>query len=163
MIYSINMHTTVYQFWRFVYHHEQSVIDHYVRSSLYTRSFCTGSKLYVGHFLWPQIALPIYLWICINNPLNPILFDLVAQKTILSWNFIIILCSIFFNKDLMRSLRLILARSKSKKFVRRTRFDFIFCTLHISLKHNMVKYICKINATCGVTESRREYFDNNWI
>ena len=25
MIYSINMHTTVYQFWRFVYHHEQSV------------------------------------------------------------------------------------------------------------------------------------------
>ena len=29
MIYSINMHTTVYQFWRFVYHPEQSVIDHY--------------------------------------------------------------------------------------------------------------------------------------
>ena len=55
MIYSINMHTTVYQFWRFVYHHEQSVIDHYTRSSLYTRSFCTGIKLYVGHFLWPRV------------------------------------------------------------------------------------------------------------
>ena len=25
------MHTTVYQFWRFVYHHEQYVIDHYAR------------------------------------------------------------------------------------------------------------------------------------
>ena len=35
MIYSINMHTTVYQFWRFVYHHGQSVIDHYARISLY--------------------------------------------------------------------------------------------------------------------------------
>ena len=54
MIYSINMHTTVYQFWRFVYHHEQSGIDHYARSLLYTRSFCTGIKLYVGHFLWPR-------------------------------------------------------------------------------------------------------------
>ena len=53
MIYSINMHTTVYQFWRFVYHHEQSGIDHYARSSFYTRSFCTAIKLYVGHFLWP--------------------------------------------------------------------------------------------------------------
>ena len=52
MIYTINMHTTLYQFWRFVYHHEQSVIDHYARSSLYTRSFCTGIKLYVGYFLW---------------------------------------------------------------------------------------------------------------
>ena len=31
MIYTINMHTTVYQFWRFVNHHEQSVIDHYAR------------------------------------------------------------------------------------------------------------------------------------
>ena len=27
------MHTTVYQFLRFVYHHEQYVIDHYARSS----------------------------------------------------------------------------------------------------------------------------------
>ena len=54
MIYSINMHTTVYQFWRFVYHPEQSVIDHYARSSFYTRSFCTAIKLYVGHFLWPR-------------------------------------------------------------------------------------------------------------
>ena len=64
MIYTINMHTTVYQFWRFVYHHEQSVIDHYARISLYTRSFCTGIKLYVGHFLWPlkNIAL-VYLQI----------------------------------------------------------------------------------------------------
>ena len=53
MIYSINMHTTVYQFWRFVYHPEQSVIDHYARSSFYTRSFCTAIKLYVGHFYGP--------------------------------------------------------------------------------------------------------------
>ena len=53
MIYSINMHTTIYQFWRFVYHHEQSVIDHYARSSFYTRSFCMANKLYVGHFYGP--------------------------------------------------------------------------------------------------------------
>ena len=57
MIYSINMHTTVYQFWRFVYHHKQSEIDHYARSSLYTRSFCTGIKLYIGHFLWPRCKM----------------------------------------------------------------------------------------------------------
>ena len=44
MIYLINMHTTVYQFWRFVYHHEQSVIDHYARISLYT--------LFVRYFVW---------------------------------------------------------------------------------------------------------------
>ena len=31
IMYTINMHTTVYQFWRLVYHHEQSVIDHYAR------------------------------------------------------------------------------------------------------------------------------------
>ena len=30
MIYTTNMHTTVYQFRRLVYHHEQSVIDHYI-------------------------------------------------------------------------------------------------------------------------------------
>ena len=41
MIYTINMHTIVYQFWRFVYHHERSVIDHCERISLYTLSFCT--------------------------------------------------------------------------------------------------------------------------
>ena len=34
MIYTINiLYTTVYQFWRFVYHLEQSVIDHYIRRS----------------------------------------------------------------------------------------------------------------------------------
>ena len=60
MIYSISMHTTVYQFWRFVYHHEQSAIDRYARSSLYTRSFCTGIKLHVGHFLWPQDLVSVY-------------------------------------------------------------------------------------------------------
>ena len=30
-------------------------IDHYARSSLYRRSFCTVIKLYVGHFLWPLL------------------------------------------------------------------------------------------------------------
>ena len=63
MIYSINMHTTVYQFWRFVYHPEQSVIDNYARSSFYTRSFCTAIKLYLGHFLWP-LFIQIPLSVC---------------------------------------------------------------------------------------------------
>ena len=75
MIYSINMHTTVYQFWRFVYHPKQSVIDHYARSSFYTRSFCTVIKLYVGHFLWPLLAgqisifflRPLYLFVSVNS------------------------------------------------------------------------------------------------
>ena len=31
---------------------DQFVIDHYARSSFYTRSFSTAIKLYVGHFLW---------------------------------------------------------------------------------------------------------------
>ena len=39
MKYSINMHTTVYQFWRFVYHHEQSVMDQY--------AVCTNIIIYV--------------------------------------------------------------------------------------------------------------------
>ena len=61
MIYSINMHTTVYQFWRFVYHHEQSVIDHYARISLYhfvRRSDCTYI-IYHGPYL--SIYLSLYL------------------------------------------------------------------------------------------------------
>ena len=54
------MHTTVYQFWRFVYHHEQSVIDHYARISLYTLSFCTKIRLHVYHLSWPhQLSLLI--------------------------------------------------------------------------------------------------------
>ena len=57
MIYSINMHTTVYQFWRFVYHNEQSVIDHYARISLYTLSFWTKIRLHVYHLSWPQTSL----------------------------------------------------------------------------------------------------------
>ena len=55
------MHTTVYKFWRFVYHPEQSVIDHYARSSFYTRSFCTAIKLYVGHFLLPLTSMGILM------------------------------------------------------------------------------------------------------
>ena len=51
--YTINMHTTVYQYWRFVYHHIQSVIDHYARISLYTLSFCTKMRLHVYHLSWP--------------------------------------------------------------------------------------------------------------
>ena len=54
MIYSINMHTTVDQFRRFVYHHEQSVIDHYARISLYTQSFCTKIRLHVYHLSRPH-------------------------------------------------------------------------------------------------------------
>ena len=53
MIYSLNMHTTVYQFWRFVYKFEQSVIDHYARISLYTLSLCTKIRLHVYHLSWP--------------------------------------------------------------------------------------------------------------
>ena len=55
LIYSINMHTFVYQF-------EQSVIDHYERISLYTKSFCTEIRLCVYHFLWPPNAKGIYIW-----------------------------------------------------------------------------------------------------
>ena len=51
MIYTINMHATVYQFWRFVYHHEQFVIGHYARISLYTLSFCTE--------IWEGTRLPL--------------------------------------------------------------------------------------------------------
>ena len=54
MIYTINMHTTVDQFWRFVYHHEQSVIDHYARISLYTLSFCTKIILHVYNLSWTR-------------------------------------------------------------------------------------------------------------
>ena len=53
MIYSINMHTTVYQFWRFV----QSVIDHYLRISLFTLSFCTKIRLHVYHLSLPPPPL----------------------------------------------------------------------------------------------------------
>ena len=52
MIYSIYMHTTVYQFWPFVYHHEQSESDHYARMSLYMLWFCTKIRLHkssAGH------------------------------------------------------------------------------------------------------------------
>ena len=56
LIYSINMHTTVYQFWRFVYQFEQSVIDHYARISLYTLSFCTKIRLHVYHLSLPRRA-----------------------------------------------------------------------------------------------------------
>ena len=49
LIYSINMHTFVYQF-------ERSVIDHYERISLYTKSFCTEIRLHVYHFLWPRFS-----------------------------------------------------------------------------------------------------------
>ena len=38
-----------------MYYHEQSVIDHYARNSLYTRSFCTEIKLYTGRFCDPHI------------------------------------------------------------------------------------------------------------
>ena len=71
MIYSINMHTTVYQFWRFVYHHEQSAIDHYARSSLYTLSICTKIRLHVYHLSWPLFnRRPILLiWHLGNFPL----------------------------------------------------------------------------------------------
>ena len=74
------MHTTVYQFWRFVYHLEQSVIDHYARSSFYTRSFCTAIKLYVSHFLWPRrphllhplLHASLWCWYWQSNfPMNP--------------------------------------------------------------------------------------------
>ena len=37
------MRTTVYQFWRFVYHHEQSVIDHYARISFIRYHFIRRS------------------------------------------------------------------------------------------------------------------------
>ena len=73
MIYTINMHTTVYQFWRFVYHYEQSVIDHYARIS-----FCTKIRLHVYHLSWPKIKIPVYkkcyflncftqAWMCPSN------------------------------------------------------------------------------------------------
>ena len=55
MIYTINIHTTVYQFWRFVYHHEQSVIDNYARITLYTLSLCTKIRLHAYHLSWPQM------------------------------------------------------------------------------------------------------------
>ena len=57
MIYTINMHTTVY-------HHEQSVIDHHARISLYTLSFCTGIRLHVYQFLF---LFWITLFYYVNN------------------------------------------------------------------------------------------------
>ena len=39
----------IYQFWRFVYQLEQSVIDYYARISLYILSFCTNFRLHVYH------------------------------------------------------------------------------------------------------------------
>ena len=46
MIYSIKMHTFLYQF-------ERSVVDHYEQISLYTKSFCTEIRLHVCHFYGP--------------------------------------------------------------------------------------------------------------
>ena len=54
MIYSINMHTAVYQFWRFVYHHEQSVIDHYARISLYTLILYEDRIARISFIMAPQ-------------------------------------------------------------------------------------------------------------
>ena len=68
MIYTINMHTTVYQFWRFVYHHEQSVIDYYARISIYMLSFCTKIGLHVYNLWWTR---PKYCVIIRNFPEIP--------------------------------------------------------------------------------------------
>ena len=58
MIYSINMHTTVYQFWRFVYHPEQSVIDHYARSSFILYAIILyGDQIVRWSFLWPRRSI----------------------------------------------------------------------------------------------------------
>ena len=61
MIYSINMHTTVYQFWRFVYHHEQSVMDQYAHYcisilTVRNRSLCTNIIIYAIILYEDQIA-----------------------------------------------------------------------------------------------------------
>ena len=73
MIYTINMYTTVCQFWRFVFHHEQSVIDHYARISLL--SFCTKIRLHIYHLSWPSpqiLYLSINAWniICVYLAVN---------------------------------------------------------------------------------------------
>ena len=55
MIYTINMHTTVYQFWRFVYHHEQSVIMH--KYHYIHILFCAKIRLHVYHLSWPHVEI----------------------------------------------------------------------------------------------------------
>ena len=60
LIYSINMHTFIYQF-------ERSVIDHYEGISLYKKSFCTEIRLRVYHFFYGSYNLDRDRWIEIRK------------------------------------------------------------------------------------------------